>query len=196
VRFKKRLLTQHRLGKLFGVTASEVGRWLVAIGLKDDGGPTDRARLEGFCRMAACGPGMWQYVWHAGKTAAAFRDAGHVLPAEPPEDLVEPAALAGPFSVCPSDGQHVRNSYGEVVVSATTAANAEAVLRLLNAAHRCGALIRLVGEPPAASEDAAEADEPRNMYCGFMFLDARYSPSERTAAGKEVRAEEKGLSCC
>jgi hypothetical protein len=146
VKIRYKYLTQTQLGSLFGATSHEVGRWLVEAGLRDPKTkkPTDAAHRDGYCDTAPSGPSGYHWVWDAQKAVAALRDAGHRLAQTLPEEIVVPAELAGPFSVDPSAGRHVLNGEGDVVVRTTTALNAEIIARILNAAHRSGALDRLL----------------------------------------------------
>jgi hypothetical protein len=119
---------------------------LVEVGLRDPKTkkPTAAAHRGGYCDTAPSGPSGYHYVWEAQKTIAALRDAGHRLAVPLPEEIVLPPELSGPFSVDPSAGRHVLNGEGDVVVWTTTTLNAEIIARLLNAAHRSGALDRLL----------------------------------------------------
>jgi hypothetical protein len=153
VKIKYKYLTQTQLGSLFGASSHEVGKWLVAVGLRDKKTkkPTDAAHRGGFCETAPSGQVGYHWVWESQKTSAALRAAGHRLAESLPEQLVVPPELIGPFSVDPSGCRHVLNGGGEVVVRTTSDQNAKIIARLLNAAHRSGALDRLLpaNAPPS-----------------------------------------------
>ena len=145
MKIKYNYLTQTQLGSLFGATSHEIGRWLVELGLRDQKSkkPTNEAHRGGYCETAPSGQVGYHWVWHAQKTVAALREHGHRLSETLPGELVTPPELTGPFLVEPGAGRHVLNNEGEVVVQTTSDRNAQIILRLLNAAHRSGALERI-----------------------------------------------------
>lgn len=56
------------LGKVYGVNAADIGRWLKGLSLRDqDGRPTEQAIRDGFVkeRLSEFGGSSW--LWHEGK---------------------------------------------------------------------------------------------------------------------------------
>jgi hypothetical protein len=58
------------LGKLYGVSSHQVGRWLKGLGLRTESGqPTVQAFNENYvAQRSSRQPGTFFYVWHARKT--------------------------------------------------------------------------------------------------------------------------------
>ena len=145
MKIKYQFLTQTQLGSLFGASSHEIGKWLTDVGLRDKKTkkPTNEAHRGGFCETAPSGQVGYHWVWHAEKTVTALRENGHRLSETLPNELVTPPELTGPFLVESGAGRHILNHEGEVVVRTTSDQNAQVILRLLNAAHRSGALERM-----------------------------------------------------
>lgn len=176
MRFRYKTLTQTQLGQLFGVSSHVIGKWLSEVGLRGQGNrPTDKARREGYCGKAAAGPSGFHWVWVAGKTVAALQAAGHAIVADPPEDLIEPPTLEGPFALSSADRRHVLNAAGEVVVKTTSERNADALLKLLNLADRHGKFAHVIS---GASTTATEQATAKKLSCGFVIFEAGCQPSE------------------
>lgn len=134
-------MTMTEIGKYFGVTSHQVGRWLKQIGLRtDDGKPSQEAFSEGYVAKAdndRC-PGTYYYAWHVDKTIAALEKAGHKrLGCE-----IETPALIGPFTSRQSGecGHEIVNAEGKVPIWINGKENAERVVWLLNVAHQYGKL--------------------------------------------------------
>lgn len=147
-------MTQTQLGQLFGVSSHKIGRWLVAIGLRtEDKRPSDEAHHGSFCTTAPSGTSGYHWVWNSQKTVRALRDAGHALVSDAPPALVEPSALAGPFSISPTRTSEILNADGSVAVVAMNEPTARIVLSLLKTAHRHGVIERLVerSQPTASA---------------------------------------------
>lgn len=158
MRYKYKNLTLTQLGKLFAVSSHVVGGWLVQRGLRDDKTkrPTAEAHRNGYCETAPSGPSGYHWAWDAEKTVAALIGAGHLLADDLPDELVHPPVLSGPFT---AKDRAVRNVNGETVFRATAEAkHADVVMKLLNAAHRHGALAKLLtgsgGAPTPAAQPA------------------------------------------
>jgi hypothetical protein len=143
--FTYKCMTQTQIGRLFGVTSHTIGDWLTSLGLRKDGKPTQKAHNGGYCDTAPSGQCGYHYVWKSQKTVAALKDAGHRLVPNPPQHLVAPAILRGPFSVRKSAGSDfvVENADGSASVWANTQMTADVVARILNAAHDKGVIDRL-----------------------------------------------------
>ena len=139
-------MTQTQLGELFGVTSHKIGQWLKDLGLRDESGrPTDEAHEGMFCKQAPSGPTGYHWVWDSKKTVAAFLEDQHLLVPNPPQNLVAPAILNGPFSVRKSAGSEfvIENGDGSASVWANNKMTADIVARILNAAHDKGVIDRL-----------------------------------------------------
>lgn len=139
-------MNQTQLGKLFGVSSHIIGGWLRSLGLRDeDGKPTQEAHDGDFCKSAPSGPTNHYWVWNSQKTVEAFIEAGHRLVPNPPQNLVRPAILHGPFSVRKSAGAEfvVENGDGSVSLWANNKMTADVVAKILNIAHDKGVLARM-----------------------------------------------------
>ena len=67
-------VNQAEIGRHFGGTSHDAGRWLDAIGLRQGSNkPTPRAFAEGFVTQADHKNGGYFYVWDRDKTIAAHR---------------------------------------------------------------------------------------------------------------------------
>lgn len=153
MKFKFPTLTQTQIGKLFGVTSHKIGRWLQNIGLRsDDGRPTRQAHQEGYCEQVPSRGQGYYWVWRSEKTVEALVREGHQPVSPPPLDLVEPPALAGPFTRRDGEGgvTEIVGSDGGVVVVVLGERNAGWMLRLLNTAHQYGVMPK-PADPPAVS---------------------------------------------
>lgn len=146
MRFTYTHMTQTQLGELFGVSNQMIGKWLKSLGLRDeDGKPTEVAHDRSICKMAPSGANGFHWVWDSKKAVDALRDAGYLLVANPPSNLVAPAILNGPFSVRKSAGSEfvIENSDGSFSVWANCKMTADVIARILNAAHDKGVIDRL-----------------------------------------------------
>lgn len=143
MKFKYAYMSQTQLGLLFGTTSHEIGRWLIEIGLRDERTkrPSAEAHQGGYCTDVPSRGQGYCWAWSSDKTVAALRKTGYQLVREPPDDLVAPAEMTGPFI---TDGKHIVNSDGDAVAWASTPTNAEAVAKLLNLADQYGTLARLL----------------------------------------------------
>ena len=140
-------MTQTQIGKLFGVTSHVIGDWLKEIGLRDpDGKPTEEAHDGHYCKQAPSGPTGYHWAWDAEKTVAALREAGYQLVPNPPQALVAPAILNGPFCVRKSAGSEfvIENGDGSSSVWANNKMTADVVAQILNAADKLGYVAKLV----------------------------------------------------
>jgi hypothetical protein len=139
-------MTQTDLGKLFGVTSHKIGQWLKHLGLRyEDGKPTEEAHDGHFCKQAPSGPTGYHWVWDSKRTVAALREADYQLVPNPPQNLMAPAILNGPFCVRKSAGSEfvIENGDGSASVWANNKMTADVVARILNLAHDKGAIDRL-----------------------------------------------------
>lgn len=146
MRFTHKHMTQTQLGELFDVTSHTIGRWLKDLGLRGkDGRPTEEAHKGHFCKQAPSGPTGYHWVWDSQKTVAAFLEDQHLLIPNPPQNLVAPAILNGPFSVRKSSGSEfvIENGDGSVSVWANNQMTADVVAKILNLAHDKGVIDRL-----------------------------------------------------
>lgn len=141
--FRFEYLTQTQLGKLFDCSSHDIGRWLVAIGLRDQKGkPSTEAFAGVFCKQLPSRNDGYCWGWHAKKTTQALEKAGHKLAFPPPEDLIDTPWLKGPFSMKQSseNGFEILNGDGHVSAWSFGKGNADFVVRLLNLADKCGKL--------------------------------------------------------
>ena len=156
MKFKMRLLTQTQLGKLFGATSHDVGKWLVSCGLKDKGTrmPTREAHNEKYCDTAPSGQSNYSWEWVADKTVRRLISAGHPLATELPPELVEPPELVGPFQMKTASSKIILNGEGRPVLQMTVPEHSKAMLRILDAAHRTGAFERMLRSEPVINAAA------------------------------------------
>lgn len=119
-RFKYMTLTQ--IGAIFGVSSHQVGKWLVEIGLRT---PTKRPSREAFSGgYVEQGPSRnqgYNWCWDSEKTVEALEIAGHRRIPNPPQGLVDPPTLNGPFRTNPnsSNGFDIVSGDGSVAVVVT-----------------------------------------------------------------------------
>lgn len=156
MKFKTRLLTQTQLGKLFGATSHDVGKWLVHCGLKDSGTkkPTRQAHNEQCCDTAPSGQSNYSWEWVAEKTVKRLISAGHPLATELPPGLIEPPELVGPFGIENGNPKVILNGVGLPVLQMTVAAHAKALIRILEAADKTGAIERMLKSEPVIKATA------------------------------------------
>jgi len=146
MKFRFPYMTQTQLGKLFGTTSHKIGQWLKKIGLRDaEGKPTEKAHDGGFCTQAQSGQCGYHWTWHSEKTIAALRKAGYALVANPPQSLVNPAILNGPYSIRQSASAEfaIENADGSVSLWANNSMTAHVVIKILNALHKTGVIDRM-----------------------------------------------------
>jgi hypothetical protein len=135
-------LSQTELGKLFGATSHEIGKWLLDIGLRNEWKkPSKRAFDEGFVSTAGTnrgGTGGYFYVWSREKTVAALQSAGHRLKLHFDPNL--DGRLKGPFEARRSSthGYELADFNGHIAYWAMGKENAETLIELLNLAHKHG----------------------------------------------------------
>ena len=143
-RFAHMSLTQ--LGELFGVTSHKIGQWLKGLGFRDEEGlPTKTAHDGRYCKQAVAGEKGTLWVWHSEKIVAALKEAGHPLLLNPPQDLLSPAILNGPFTVRTTANAIcvIENADGSDCIRVNNSMTADVVTRLLNAAHKSGHIDRM-----------------------------------------------------
>jgi len=142
MRPKQEYMNMNELGLLFAVSGKQAGKWLKELGLRDRfGNPTQRAYDEKLTSYDYERHGTYTTLWHAEKVVTILEQAGHRRSGHPPE-LLEAPKLVGPFSIREADHntwQLVGND-GEVAIVVTGDANARAVQRVMNIAHRAGML--------------------------------------------------------
>jgi hypothetical protein len=75
-------LSMTELGKLYGVSSHKMGKWLVALGLRDNNKKPSRSAFENaFVQQRdSTQPGTYFWVWNKGKTMLALEKAGHKMP--------------------------------------------------------------------------------------------------------------------
>ncbi len=145
MKYKQEFINMVDLGRLFGVSSHKVGKWLKELNLRDKyGTPTRQAYDQKLLSYDYERWGTYTTLWNAERTVSVLEEAGHTRIADPPDDLVEPPRLKGPFSVQQADrGKwHISGTDGEVVVFVVGQENARFIGRLLNTAERSGAIER------------------------------------------------------
>lgn len=144
--FRYEYISQRQLGELFGDTSHKVGKWLKALGLRDEEGlPTKKAHEGRFCKMKSAGDKCTLWVWHSEKTVAALKKAGHPMLLDLPRDLVSPAILNGPFTVRTTANSIcvIENGDGSDCIRVNNSMTADVVAKILNMAHEKGVIDRL-----------------------------------------------------
>lgn len=136
-------LNQTDLGKLFGGTSHDVGKWLKHVGLRAaDGRPTAMAKEGGFTKQVSTNrcDGQDYTVWHVEKTIQALEEAGYRRLVEAP--TINADYRNGPFSFGSKDRltYQIRNSAGQVVCVLSDEHLAEQTTKLLNLALKFGRL--------------------------------------------------------
>lgn len=129
-------VNQSEIGKRFGATSHEIGRWLKDIGLRtQDGQPSHEARAGGYVTLGPTYNGHASYRWDEEKTIRALEAAGHRL-----KTPVSADRISGPFTFRRSreNGYEILNGNGTTSLSAVGEWNADVVTRLLNLAHKYG----------------------------------------------------------
>ena len=134
-------LTQTQIGKVFGASAMQVGRWLMSLGLKErDGRPSAKAERAGLVQMV--GDGRSQFpAWRKDMVVELLVKAGHQ-----PKPFTNPTLtipqLAGPFSARLNDadgeGYEIMDANGVVGIWAWGQAISEKLVKLLNLASQHG----------------------------------------------------------
>jgi hypothetical protein len=130
-----RTMSMRQLGKLFGVTSHQIGRWLTAKGFRTvEGKPSHFAFNGGFVERADNGRGGYYYVWQATKTIAALEQAGHCRIDQSPLE----GRLVGPFEARGNggDGFEIVDSDGATVAWVRGEVAASKIDWLLNLAHK------------------------------------------------------------
>lgn len=67
------------LGKMYGVSSHNVGKWLVGVGLRtQDKKPSPKAFREGYVEQrGSTQPGTYYWIWNVEKTMRALSEAGY-----------------------------------------------------------------------------------------------------------------------
>lgn len=149
--FKKENLTLAELGRVFGVSAKEVGRWLSESGLRTArGNPTYLACDEGFSEHRSNGSWGGNWVWHAERTVATLIEDGHRPASPPPGDLFAPSRLKGPFTcrTTESGTYEIIGEDGMPVVWTLGKGNAETLAKLMSLADQHGIFERAAASKP------------------------------------------------
>jgi hypothetical protein len=132
------------------LTQTQLGKWLVAIGLRDQKGkPSTEAFAGVFCKQLPSRNDGYCWGWHAEKTTHALETAGHKLAFPPPEDLIYTPWLKGPFSSRQNseNGFEILSGDGQVSAWVFGKGNVDFVVRLLNLADQHGKLPCRSAEP-------------------------------------------------
>lgn len=140
-------LSLTQLGKVFGVSAIQIGRWLVKLGLRENGQPTEKALEEGFVSFVEMDQ-MEFHSWHRIKTIAALAELG-IKPVDQQNDQImkpenlnliiqnEQPPAQGPFILrsVGSVGLEFVDANGIVRLHSTDEPFANQILKLMNQAH-------------------------------------------------------------
>ncbi|QDU94128.1 hypothetical protein [Lignipirellula cremea] len=139
MKYKYEYMSMTQIGKLFGATSHQIGKWLKELGLRDgNGSPSSEAFERNLVDQRFDAKGNYIYQWHSEKTFELLEAAGHERVIDPPTDLVEPPQMKGPFKLRESENDtwRVVGSDSEVAIIVTGSKNARVVERLINLAHR------------------------------------------------------------
>jgi hypothetical protein len=137
------------LGRRYGVSSHEMGRWLAKLGLRRVGGlPTDKARELGLVKQIPTGRGEgFFFVWNVVKTMRVLKkESGHEPLAEPIQQnaRIEGVSefdapckpLTGPFDrIGSGDGWQIVNGNGAVILWTMDEDVAKKVTRVLQLAY-------------------------------------------------------------
>ena len=141
-------LSLTQLGKVFGVSAIQIGRCLAKSGLRENCQPTQKALEEGFVKFVEMDQ-MEFHTWHRIKTLAALSELG-IKPVDQQFDerTLKPEVLnliiqneqpppQGPFILrsVGSVGLEFVDANGIVRLHSTDEPFANQILRLMNQAH-------------------------------------------------------------
>ena len=147
MRFTRQFMIQRDLGKVMGMTSTEIGKYLTAKGYREKRygkfQPTDEAKSEHLVDQdyRYSDP---QDFWDVEKVVGMMEADGYVPAFPPPSDLVFEPQLKGPFSLKHISGSEysVVSSNGDVTARIVGSASAEIVLEALNIAHERGFIQR------------------------------------------------------
>lgn len=142
-------LSLTQLGKVFGVSAIQIGRWLVKLGLRENGQPTEKALEEGFVTFVEMEQMEKFHTWHRIKTIASLAELGIKPVDQNGEDQFmkpENLNLIIPIEQPPAQGPFILRSVGSVCLEFVDANGivrlhgtdepfANQILRLMNQAH-------------------------------------------------------------
>lgn len=132
-------LTQKQLGRLFGASPHQVGKWLIEVGLRtSDKKPSYKAHKEGYAEWINSGGKMF-YAWHRERTTCELERHGYRRLAQ---ELDGPVEQKHDFCVIPKeDGAfEVVGPTDKVSIRATEKLAAEEIVKLLNLAAKYGKL--------------------------------------------------------
>lgn len=135
--------TMRAIGRRFGATSHEVGRWLVEIGLRtQDREPSEKAQTGGYCARQRLENAYRSFVvWHKARTIAALEQAGHRQVINPPP-IPAPTTtqFVGPFTLQENgeDGFLIQDGDGVTSLWAYSDEMARKVVKLMNLADRRG----------------------------------------------------------
>jgi len=145
-------LTLTQLGKVFGASPNQVGRWLVEVGLRTNYlKPTQQALNGGFTKLVTLEDGSQFVSWHQEKTLQALEGAGHCrIDATAIEQGVAPfsAKMTGDSEI------EISDSNGLCCCTAKDKTIAAKLVRLLN-------------REPIMPRSANEMDDFKRLIAGF-----------------------------
>lgn len=146
--FRFEYMSQTELGELFGVTSHVIGKWLAAIGLRENKTPSTAAIEAKMVTLVPARNEHYNWVWHSDRTVAALEKAGHRRIYNPPLHLVAPVKLNGPFTKRGNNqnGYDIVNGDGFVAIVVSGQNTAELLVKLLNLAGEKGVIARHMGD--------------------------------------------------
>lgn len=139
MKFKHEFMNMVDLGRLFGVSSHQIGKWLKQLGLRrDDGSPSTAAYNQKLVSFNYERWGTYNAVWHVEKVTNILEEAGHQPIVDPPCDLVEPPEISGPFTIRKGkdDRWQIVGGDGEVAIFVNGETNARVIQRVLNIANK------------------------------------------------------------
>ena len=146
MKYKIEYMNMVDLGRLFGVSSHQIGKWLKDLGLRRaNGTPSTTAYQQKLVSFSYEQWGTYNAVWHVDRVVRILEHADHQQVADLPSDLVELPTLTGPFSLreIGNGKQQIVGNDGEVAITVAGETNAKVVLRVMNIAHRAEMLEKI-----------------------------------------------------
>lgn len=150
MKYKYKYMSMTQLGKLFfkdnksleHASSHDIGRWLIAVGLRDGNrAPSQKAIEEGFVFQRYCGKDddILNSYWKADKTVEELEKHGYKRLPNPSESLVQHENLDGPFTYARNchNGYDIKSSHGDVSITVYGQQNAHKVTEAMNIYDRC-----------------------------------------------------------
>lgn len=134
-------VTQTQIGKHFGVSSHDIGKWLVKVGLREGSWPSEKAKWDGLVKKIDAN-GKVFFAWHRERTISELERHGYRRLAQ---ELDQPADDKPLFGVTPLEGEmfEIIGPTDKVSIRTTEKVAAEELVRVLNLAAKCGKLASL-----------------------------------------------------